>query len=117
MAAAIDKFDEKRGATFSFVLNWEATTDVPAMDGTETVTCDLKTAENGAGVPLATSPVIDSIPSTWDAAGPYWYFYLSSAETLALEPGNYIFDVKVVFSATLTVITEPVVLELDQSVT
>ena len=117
MAAAIDTFEEKRGASFSFVLDWEATTDVPAMDGDETVTCDLKVAENGAGVPLATSPVIDSIPATWDATGPHWYFYLSAAETLALEPGNYIFDVKVVFSATLTVITEPIVLELDQSVT
>jgi hypothetical protein len=117
MAAAIDKFVEKRGATFSFILEWEATADVPAMDGNETVTCDLKVAKDSSGVPVSTDPVIDSIPAVWVNSGWYWSFYLSAAETLALDAGTYIFDVKVVFSGTLTVITEPVVLVLDPTVT
>jgi len=96
MSQAIASISHIRGESVS----WGLRSDV-AFAGTETVTCDVKAALNGASVPPSSAAVVVAatvvfVPIAGQVAA-YYLFSLTPAQTAAMEPGSYITDAKFVF--------------------
>lgn len=94
---AVAKIEHIRGETVTFGLRSE-----PAYDGTETVTCDVKTALNGSMVPPETAPVVESVTPQFVAADQdepaHYLFVLTPTQTADMAAGDYITDAQVVYA-------------------
>ena len=116
MSNAIAILDHMRGETVTFGLRSD-----PEYDGTETVTCDVKVAVNGAKVPpISTATVATITPSFVEAAGDvraHWSFTLTPTQTAALAAQVYITDAKVVYSSGVVDYPLPLAINLSERVT
>lgn len=101
-------------------ITWGLRSD-PAYDGTETVTCDLKLAINGAAVPPDSAPVVQAVTPAFVAAGgdepAYWSFTLTAAQSAGMNAGNYITDAKVIYASGAVDYPEPLGIRLAERVT
>ena len=116
MSNAIAILDHMRGETVTFGLRSD-----PEYDGTETVTCDVKVAVNGAKVPpISTATAASITPSFVDANGDvraHWSFTLTPTQTAALAPQVYITDAKVIYSSGVVDYPLPLAINLSERVT
>jgi hypothetical protein len=111
MSTAIAKLEHIRGETITFGLR---SLD-PAYDGSETVTCDVKVAVNGAEVPAENVDPTLSITPVF--ADPAWMFTITAAQSAALGPGNYITDAKVAYANGSVDYPKPLLIVLGGRVT
>jgi hypothetical protein len=123
MTTAIGTIKHKRGETISFALRQ---TDTEYAD-TETVTCDVKLAVNGSGVPAESAAVVLSITPVFVAAvgsigtvgylPTSWVFSISAATSAALGEGNYITDARVLYASGFVDYPEPLAIKIEGRVT
>ena len=101
-------------------INWRLTS-TPAYDGTETVTCAIKLAINGAMVPLESAAVVRSVtPSFVAAAGDiaaHWFFSISAAQSADLVAAAYVTDARIVYSDGQVIQAPPLLINLEGRVT
>ena len=116
MSIAVAKIAHTRGETVTFGLRSD-----PDYDSTETVTCDVKLAINGAQVPADSAAVVASITPVFVASvgevRAHWLFTLTATVTAGLAAGNYITDAKVVYSDGSVDYPQPLAIQLDGRVT
>lgn len=117
MTKAVGELVAISGETVSFALR----ASDPVYDGSETITCDIKPAVNGAYPPkssvlkvLSITPVF--VPMDGETP-PMYLFTLTSAQTLSLGAKKYITDAKVVFISGVVDKISPLLINLSESVT
>ena len=118
MSRAIATYKYTRGETITLVLS--DSSDTP-IDGTETVTCDMKKARNGASVPPDDEPSVLSIAPTFVAASgdvdPAYHFEITATQSAALNVGTYIIDARIGGTDGHVEITEPIAVQIKERVT
>lgn len=111
MSTAVAVIKHIRGETITFGLR----ASDPAYDGTETVTCDIKLAVNGAMVPPERDmPVMSVTPAFVDDA---WLFTITAAQSDEMDAGNYITDARVVLATGFVDYPEPLGIRINGRVT
>jgi ethanolamine transporter EutH len=110
MGAAIATIQHIRGETIVFGLR-----STPAYSGSETVTCDIKVAVDGANVPAGSAAVVLSITPVFDSAE--WFFTITAAQSEAIGAGVYITDAKIIAASGSVDYPKPLLIDIDERVT
>lgn len=118
MSQAIAIYEYTRGQTITFVLSDSSES---AIDGTETVTCDVKKARNGAFVPPEGEAIVVSITPTFVAAAgdvdPAYHFEITASQCEELEVGFYVIDARISETDGHVELTEPIAIQIHERVT
>jgi len=96
MSRAVAKIEHIRGET----ITWGLRSD-PSYDGTEVVTCDIKTSIKHSVPPDNTTVVISPAAVFVAVDGEvaaHWLFTITAAQSADIEGGNYITDAMVIYS-------------------
>lgn len=108
-------FTYQRGAPIIFDL-----IDTDGAFTSATVTCKIKEADAGKppakAVPAKVTPSVNYVAAVGETPG-YWQFTVAASETVDWTPKTYVADVALSVAGSVSVVTDYVLIRLQESVT